>query len=205
MVTAIFWTLLGSAWAELPAGAPVPEAIDIQVGPEGLDVLAAAAPSLLPTDALAIDDTNGATGAPQFCLGYSYGLENISADFQIVDLALIPDSDALLLDAELLVSLNDPSNNFTLTLDANLSFIADTASVTPNQIGNQIVWDFGDLPLTGGGYFEVRVSIPNDPLGTAYTSQLEISSGGTETEPEDNSLAIEMMIMTSVYLPAIQR
>ena len=118
MVTAIFWTLLGSAWAELPAGAPVPEAIDIQVGPEGLDVLAAAAPSLLPTDALAIDDTNGATGAPQFCLGYSYGLENISADFQIVDLALIPDSDALLLDAELLVSLNDPSNNFTLTLDA---------------------------------------------------------------------------------------
>jgi len=98
------------------------------------------------------------------------------------------------------------ANTFvTLTLDAKLTFIGDNASVTPNQIGNQIVWDFGDLPLTGGGSFEVQVSVPNDPLGTAYTSQLEISSDGSETDPADNSIAIEMMIMTSVYLPAIQR
>jgi hypothetical protein len=93
----------------------------------------------------------------------------------------------------------------SLTLDANLSFIADTASVTPKQIGNQVVWDFGDLPLTGGGYFEVQVAVPNDSLGTAYTSQLDITSAGTETDPADNSLVIEMMIMTSVYLPSIQR
>ena len=118
MVTASVWMILGAAWADLPAGAPVPEAIDLQVGPEGLDVLSAVAPSLLPTDALAIDDTFGQTGAPQFCLGYSYGLENISADFEVVDLALIPEADALVLDAELLVSLNDAANNFTLTLDA---------------------------------------------------------------------------------------
>ncbi len=91
----------------------------------------------------------------------------------------------------------------TLTLDMDLTYIGDTASVTPTVNGNTIVWEFGDLALTEGGAFELQVSIPTDPLGTKYNSNLEISSDGPEADPDDNTIEFEIEIALLTFLPHI--
>ena len=93
----------------------------------------------------------------------------------------------------------------TLTLDADLSYISDTSGITPTVSGNQIVWDLGDLALTGGSDFELQVSIPDDPLGTTYTSQFAITSDGPEADPEDDAITFEILPAEEFYLPIIQR
>ncbi|MGD9092613.1 MAG: choice-of-anchor L domain-containing protein, partial [Anaerolineales bacterium] len=93
----------------------------------------------------------------------------------------------------------------TLTLDTDLTYIGDNASVTPTLNGNQIVWNFGSMPLSGGGSFDLQVSVPNDPLGTTYTSHLEINSAGPEADPGDDSTTFDIMLMELLHLPAVLR
>lgn len=93
----------------------------------------------------------------------------------------------------------------TLTLDADLTYISDTSGITPTVSGNQIVWDLGDLALTGGSDFELQVAIPDDPLGTTYTSQFAITSDGPEADPEDDAITFEILLAEEFYLPIIQR
>ena len=92
-----------------------------------------------------------------------------------------------------------------LALDPGLTYIGDTASVTPVVVGNQVEWNFGNLALSGGGSFDLQVSVPNDPLGTGYTSQLEISSDGPEADPDDDSTNVLIMIMEQIFLPSVLR
>lgn len=93
----------------------------------------------------------------------------------------------------------------SLTLDSNLSYVSDTALVTPTVNGNTLTWDFGDLDMSGGGAFNLEVSIPDDPLGTFYTSDLEITSDGPEADLDDNAMSFDIMVAVMTYLPTIVR
>lgn len=93
----------------------------------------------------------------------------------------------------------------TLTLDANLTYIGDNASVIPVVSGNQIVWEFGTLPLSAGGSFDLQVSIPSAPLGTTYSSQLEINSDGPEADPDDDSILFDITTAELLFLPVALR
>lgn len=93
----------------------------------------------------------------------------------------------------------------TLNLDPSLAYISDNASVIPTVVGNTIEWDFGDMPLSGGGGFHLQVSVPADPIGTTYSSPLSITSNGPETDPDDDSDSIEIKVMGLVYAPILVR
>jgi hypothetical protein len=86
-----------------------------------------------------------------------------------------------------------------------LSYVSDTALVTPTVNGNTLTWDFGDLDMSGGGAFNLEVSIPDDPLGTFYTSDLEITSDGPEADLDDNAMSFDIMVAVMTYLPTIVR
>jgi hypothetical protein len=99
------------------------------------------------------------------------------------------------------------NTKLTLTLDSDLVYVDDDAIVDPTVVGNVLTWDFGDLELSGGGQFEVQVAVPDDPFGTIYTSDLEITSDGPESDPDDNSASVIVAISASnyIYLPIISR
>jgi hypothetical protein len=93
----------------------------------------------------------------------------------------------------------------SLTLDSNLSYVSDTAVVPPMVSGNTLTWNFGDIAMSEGGAFNLQVSIPDDPLGTFYTSDLEITSDGPETDLDDNAMSFDIMVAVMTYLPMIIR
>jgi hypothetical protein len=45
------------------------------------------------------------------------------------------------------------------------------------------------------------VSVPDDPLGTYYPINLEIQSAGTEADPADNTLSLQLFTSIPIYLP----
>ena len=109
-------------------------------------------------------------------------------------------------DAQLEDGITTAANTIVkLTLDPGLTHTGDTASVTPVVMGNQVEWNFGNLSLSGGGNFDLQVSVPNDPLGTGYTSKLEINSDGPEADPDDDSTNVLIMIMEQIFLPSVLR
>ncbi len=112
--------LLGSLAnaADIPAGETVPQALSIQVGPEGLDAVAALLPSMLPLDTLAVPDTGDSQGFLPLCLGYEFYINNMWVDLQVVDTALIPMNGYMLMDIELLVQINDPTDHFIFFAEA---------------------------------------------------------------------------------------
>lgn len=104
--------------ADIPAGDTVTEALSIQMGSDGLDAMAALIPSLLPLETLAVPDIADAAGLVDFCLGYEYAIQNMFVDLQVVDTALIPRNGYLELDLELLVQINDPTDDFSIFFEA---------------------------------------------------------------------------------------
>ncbi len=104
--------------AEIPAGDGIDDALAVQVSPEGLDAVAELVPALVPTDALAIDDMEQSIGVPAICVGGSYELSNIQADIQFNEVYIRPVANAIELDLDLTVALNDAANPFTMLIDA---------------------------------------------------------------------------------------
>jgi hypothetical protein len=86
------------------------EAVEVQIPPEGLDAVTALIPSLIPTDALAIDDPALEEGVS----GFNIKLSNVSIGLDVADATITPGHGVLDIHADLLVSINDPSDKFEL-------------------------------------------------------------------------------------------
>ncbi len=107
----------GAVAQDLPAGEPVAEGLDVQVGAAGLDAVADILPSLLPDDVIDVGDVSDSTGFG--CLGNSYSLSNLWVVAQIIDASITPKaSGELELVVDLMVQVNGPTDEFTLDIEA---------------------------------------------------------------------------------------
>jgi len=93
----------------------------------------------------------------------------------------------------------------TATLGTALTYVSDTSSISPTISGNVLTWSLPDLGFLGSGQFILRVSIPGDPIGTRYPVTLTLSSAGTEANPADNALTLEVMAARQMFMPLIMR
>jgi hypothetical protein len=93
----------------------------------------------------------------------------------------------------------------TATLGTGLTYVSDNSGIPPAISGNVLTWNLPDIAFLGGGQFSLRVSIPNDPIGTRYPVTLTLSSAGTEANPADNALTLEVMAARQLFLPLIMR
>lgn len=109
--------LFGSAQAQsLAAEEALPEAIDIQVSEAGLGALADALPALLPVEPLELEDLEDETGLG--CLGYRYALQNMFVEIEIGSASLRAEPGQLMLDIDVRMSVNEPSDPFQMELEA---------------------------------------------------------------------------------------
>ncbi len=58
----------------------------------------------------------------------------------------------------------------------------------PTVIGDQLVWDLGELPVGGSRWFHVQMNLSGETLGAGdtVTNCAEIGSGGEDDTPDDN-------------------
>lgn len=92
-----------------------------------------------------------------------------------------------------------------MTLPAGLGYISDSSGITPSVNGNTFTWNLPSLGFLGYGNFTILVSTPADPIGTAYSLDLEIESLQADGNPADNSIGVEVRISHQIFLPAIKR
>ncbi|RME23853.1 MAG: hypothetical protein D6798_12645 [Deltaproteobacteria bacterium] len=98
----------GNAFAgQHPAGATITNAASADITPTGFDTLAAILPALVPTG-LEIPDMGDDSTL------YAYSLSGGTVDIEIVDVSLVPQTGYLSLDADMLVSVNSPSDPMSL-------------------------------------------------------------------------------------------
>jgi len=93
----------------------------------------------------------------------------------------------------------------TATLGTGLTYVSDTSGISPTISGNVLTWNLPDIGFLGSGQFILRVSIPGDPIGTRYPVTLTLSSAGTEANPADNAMTLEVMAARQMFLPLIMR
>jgi hypothetical protein len=93
----------------------------------------------------------------------------------------------------------------TATLGTGLTYVSDTSGISSTISGNVLIWNLPDIAFLGSGQFILRVSIPSDPIGTRYPVTLTLSSAGTEANPADNAMTLEVMAARPMFLPLIMR
>ncbi|MCB9742999.1 MAG: hypothetical protein H6741_02650 [Alphaproteobacteria bacterium] len=106
--------LASSAYADtVPPGALIENAASLQVTAEGLNEIAAMVPALLPAD-IPIDTIEDGGNEFLGCWDYWIKLTNAWVDMEFVDVTLTPTNGALYFEADVLVQLNEPSDEFRL-------------------------------------------------------------------------------------------
>jgi hypothetical protein len=93
----------------------------------------------------------------------------------------------------------------TATLDAGLSYLADTSGLTPEVNDTSVTWRLPRLGYFESGSFLLYVSVTGSDYGTRYPVGLAISSDGTDSNPADNACNLEVMIARMLYLPLARR
>jgi len=98
-----------AAAQDVPAGADIPDAVSLQVTPEGLDAFGALVPALAP-DATPVADTSGGSS----CFGY--GIYGVEVGFTFNDVRILPQTGVLQVEADLDVYVNSAGAPFELDL-----------------------------------------------------------------------------------------
>lgn len=111
----MFVFLLATALAETwPPGAVIDDAATVDITPQGFEAIASVIPALLPAG-IDIPDT-GTTGSLIFC-DYGFALSNGSANIQVQSSHIVPQNGYLDITANLLVGINDASNQLALNYE----------------------------------------------------------------------------------------
>lgn len=102
-------------------GETINEAAYADLTPEGLNAIAAIIPALLPSG---IDIPSTSDEGGYWCFNYAYGLEGAWVSIEVVNATITPGNGVLDVTANLMVSLNDPSDPFQLSYE--LACLDDT-------------------------------------------------------------------------------
>lgn len=113
-------TAHAETWAP---GETIDKAAYADLTPEGLNAISAIIPALLPSsiDIPAMSDEGGT-----WCFNYAYGLDGAWVNIQVVNATITPGNGVLDVTANLMVSLNDPSDPFQLMYE--LACLDDTCN-----------------------------------------------------------------------------
>lgn len=93
--------------------------------------------------------------------------------------------------------------NLTITLDPGLTYLSDSSGLTPQVIGNQVIWELPDLYYLDRGSLILSVGVPSDDYGTSYPLSLNLTTDGPEAKPEDNIDNADVSIAHGTYLTKI--
>ncbi len=74
----------------------------------------------------------------------------------------------------------------TVTLPSGVSYLSDTAGVSPNLQGQQVIWPLGNLPGGEELRFMLFLHVGNLPVETELITQAEVTSANDEFNPDDN-------------------
>ena len=97
------------------AGEVVENAATVDVTPGGFEAVVDIIPTLIP-ESIAIDDLGDSDGT--WCFNYEYSLSNMWVALEVVDASIVPMNGYLQLDVELLIWINDGSDQFELYAEA---------------------------------------------------------------------------------------
>jgi ELWxxDGT repeat protein len=89
----------------------------------------------------------------------------------------------------------------TATLDPRLVYIDNTAGITPQVSGTTLAWRLPGAGFLGGRDFQLRVRLPDAPLGTRYPVTLLLTTAG---QPDGVPAQVDMRVADMHYLPIIQ-
>jgi len=93
------------------------------------------------------------------------------------------------------------SSAITLTLPSGLNFV--DASIPPVIVGDQLVWQVGDLPA-GSDPYSIILTVEVDaaaPLGETVVTSVEITTASPELETLNNSAQAEIYLGYLALLP----
>lgn len=109
-----------------PPGVTIQDAVVVDITPEGFETVLALIPGLIPTglEIPAIGDEYEGVADQCYLGGYAYSLSDGYVDVSIVDASLVPQSGYLAMSADMLVSVNAPSD--PLALYYELECLGDT-------------------------------------------------------------------------------
>ena len=163
--------LIASAFANNPPGSTIENALIADIPPEGfsgiIDFIPALLPSDIPVDGIS-ESYDGAWGA---CILGGYGLEinGIEVDLAVLNADIIPQDGYLDLDITILVSLNNPSNPFSL--ETSLLCIDDTCDgyVEPFEANVLAQVNLNVTDMDGDGNTELDVVIENTTFDYALS------------------------------------
>lgn len=112
MLALFFSVALADTW---PPDAVIPKAATLDVTPEGFAAVAAVIPALVPTG-IEIPDTSSGGTVLGLC-DYGFSLSNGAANIQVVSATIVPQNGVLDVTAELLVGINEVTNQLSLNYE----------------------------------------------------------------------------------------
>ena len=95
-----------------PADEPLQDSVALEVTQSGMASLGDVAAVLLPSDPMALDPISQSGGFS--CLNYEFGLKDGEVNLEIQSAELVAGSNKLLVNVDLMVSINDSANPFVL-------------------------------------------------------------------------------------------
>lgn len=153
MVT-VFLGLSLAAWADVPAGDPVADAVAVDITPEGFDALAGLLPALLPPEMLFDDVYQGDT-----CLYVE--VFDLALGVEISDAVFTPQTDRIDVWLDVIVSANGASSPFEL-VSSNPAFICIPdwcqGYIEPFHVGVTTSMALEVVPGPTGPVFDVEMT-----------------------------------------------
>ncbi|MBC7228597.1 MAG: hypothetical protein H5T61_15420, partial [Thermoflexales bacterium] len=96
------------------------------------------------------------------------------------------------------------SGVLTATLDGALTYW--NANPMPNSVnGSEVVWNLPDLSFLDQGQVLLWVRVPEAEIGTRYPVTWTLTSAGSESNPNDNTAATQVMVARQVFLSLVLR
>ena len=105
-------TSYGLSADTIPAGQEIDDAVSVTVTRQGLSELGGAAGVLLPAEPIALDPISQSGGT--WCVNYEFALKDAEVTVDIDAISIVPSTDTLQVDVDLLVAINDAGNPFSL-------------------------------------------------------------------------------------------
>lgn len=93
----------------------------------------------------------------------------------------------------------------TATLSPALDYVDDDSGISPTVVGDTVVWLLPALSFPDRSNFNLRVDLPNAPLGTQYSVTWTITSPGVEFDPSNNMDTALVRVSLLTFLPLIRR
>jgi uncharacterized repeat protein (TIGR01451 family) len=103
---------------------------------------------------------------------------------------------------------NTTGVRITDTLPTDLTFVTTTRTLGFSVVGNQLVWDVGNLNAYehSAGYLTVHARLKNTATpNTIFTNTIQITQNQSDTSPENNTAAAEAVVIAPVYELNVQK